>query len=655
MNTDGSTQRRFFTEPERRAAFIAANGLCQICGCQLGTDFHADHIKPFAAGGETGAGNLQALCPACNLTKGARVDMQTMPTRAGREPRPWQQEAFQIVMQASQRSALVQATPGAGKTGLACGVARAMMDRARINRVLVVSPLTTLKEDWARDLSAVGIDVDPHAAGGMFEARDYQGRSLTYSTLSFIEGRTGGAYVEAVRQAQTRTMVILDEVHHAADKASWGQGLKQACGHAAFVLCLSGTPFRTDGQSIPFVQYDQDGNAIADFIYSYSSAIADKVCRPVFFPAYEGSLEWLSGNEIYLKSFADELDEQQQSQRLRTALQSEDWIIKQLTDAQQRLSDIRASHPAAGGLVVAMNQAHARHIAEQMRKVTFSRPVLVLSDDKDADEQLQAFRDGVDPWVIAVRKVSEGVDIPRLRVCVYMTNVITEMFFRQVVGRVVRYTPGIAQQEAFVYIPADRRLVEMALRIQEERLDAALKMEESGEDDDDSDDEQTERELTGESDFYALGGTAWHESTITYNGHAFSLQEIEAAKVEAAKYGLRPEIMALMIRDGWRNGAHGQAVNGNNHHPDPNGSDSLFERKRALKRSPKIKALKSEVRHRFLGHLPEDQQAFKHLNMALNRAVGARSKEQKTEDQSLQQLALLEAAVRSTEVPSWLR
>jgi superfamily II DNA or RNA helicase len=398
------------------------------------------------------------------------------------------------------------------------------------------------------------------------------------------------------------------------------------------------------------VSYDNDGNAIPDFVYSYSAAIADRVCRPVFFPAYEGSLEWLSGDETYLKSFSDDLDEAQESHRLRAALQSDDWCIKQLTDAQQRLSEIRTSHPEAGGLIVAMNQVHARYLADLMQRVSYSKPVVVLSDDQDADDRLKAFRSGVEPWIIAVRKVSEGVDVPRLRVCVYMTNVITEMFFRQVVGRVVRYTPGVQQQESFVYIPADRRLIDMAMRIQEERLDAALNMDDSDDDGDDEGNKSLLRELSGESDFRVLDGSGWHESTITYNGYAFTCQEIESAKPIAAKYGVRPEIMAQMVRDGIVKG-----VNGHSHEQEPDDAP-LYERKRKIKKKGgKLDRLKSEVRHRFLGQLIDDQRAYQYIGAALNRAIGKRSKEKMTEVQYQRVIELLEEATKTKEIPSWLR
>jgi superfamily II DNA or RNA helicase len=65
--------------------------------------------------------------------------------------------------------------------------------------------------------------------------------------------------------------------------------------------------------------------------------------------------------------------------------------------------------------------------------------------------------------------VSEGVDIPRLRVGVYASTVVTELFFRQAVGRFVRWTRGLASQKAYVYLPDDPRLRQHAFQIAEAR------------------------------------------------------------------------------------------------------------------------------------------------------------------------------------------
>ena len=58
-----------------------------------------------------------------------------------------------------------------------------------------------------------------------------------------------------------------------------------------------------------------------------------------------------------------------------------------------------------------------------------------------------------EPWIVAVNMVSEGVDIPRLRVGVYATAAKTPLIFRQIVGRFVRTIPGRPAEPSWLYLP----------------------------------------------------------------------------------------------------------------------------------------------------------------------------------------------------------
>ena len=94
---------------------------------------------------------------------------------------------------------------------------------------------------------------------------------------------------------------------------------------------------------------------------------------------------------------------------------------------------------------------------------------VVVSDDPRASGKIAEFAANDRPWLVAVRMVSEGVDIPRLRVGVYATTTSTELFFRQAVGRFVRWQAGRASRKAYVYVPDDPRLRHHAFRIAEAR------------------------------------------------------------------------------------------------------------------------------------------------------------------------------------------
>ncbi|HET9029759.1 MAG TPA: DEAD/DEAH box helicase family protein [Candidatus Aquilonibacter sp.] len=374
--------------------------------------------------------------------------------------RRWQREAFEVWSCARPKDALIVATPGAGKTRFAARLAHAALADRFVRRLFIVVPREHLKAQTAIALAQAGIRVDhrfENATGGL--ASDVHGAVITYQQLA--------AAPSLYRKLTTvPTLVVLDEIHHAGDAATWGSALREAFGGAAHRISLSGTPFRSDGSAIPFVNY-RAGECIPDFSYDYADALRDGVCRPLMFPLQGGYAEWVGKDgELHKASFDQALrSKSRMSERLRTVLVHEAWIGDVVEKAHQRLLEIRRTEaPDAGGLMIAMNQEHARFLAGLLRGRTGVEPTIVLSDEDHASRKIASFARSGDPWIVAVHMVSEGVDIPRLRVGVYGSNVVTEMYFRQFCGRFVR-AAGSGRQHAFVYLPDDTRLRELAARV----------------------------------------------------------------------------------------------------------------------------------------------------------------------------------------------
>jgi superfamily II DNA or RNA helicase len=182
-------------------------------------------------------------------------------------------------------------------------------------------------------------------------------------------------------------------------------------------------------------------------------------------------MEWQAPDgSIHSATFDDRLDAQRASQRLRTALSLDgEWLPTVLRSAHERLTQVRREQPNAGGLVIAIDQEHARGIAGLLHARCGAAATVVTSDDPQASARIANFATGTEQWLVAVRMVSEGVDIPRLRVGVYATTTTTELFFRQAVGRFVRWTRGVARQRAWLYIPDDARLRTHAAGVAEQR------------------------------------------------------------------------------------------------------------------------------------------------------------------------------------------
>jgi len=345
-----------------------------------------------------------------------------------------------------------------------------MLRAGRVARVAVVAPTAHICRQWAADAARYGIDLEPNRPNGEGgEPRDRHGVAVTYQAVA------AGARVHA-RAARRPTLVIADEPHHMGEHAAWGTRTLEAFGAAEFRLLLSGTPFRSDNAAIPWVTYDGDGLSRADYVYGYPQALVDSVCRPITFLPYDGEMEWVGDGRRRRAGFDVVLPRVEAARRLRTALDATgDWMGEVLRDADARLSEVRAAgHRDAGGLVVAVDKEHAGAIAARLERVCGERPEVVTSDEPDASARIAAFASGTRRWLVSVLMVSEGVDIPRLRVGVYATTARTELFFRQVVGRFIRRTPAPERQMSYLLLPADPQLVGLAARVEEERNHALV-------------------------------------------------------------------------------------------------------------------------------------------------------------------------------------
>jgi superfamily II DNA or RNA helicase len=345
---------------------------------------------------------------------------------------------------------LIAAAPGAGKTVPALYAARELLRAKAIGRVAVVCPTAPLTRQWAAAAAGMGLQLAPDAAH-LSPPSGFDGVAVTYARVA----QSGARWA---KQCSPGTLVIADEAHHLGDELAWGQTFNAAFATATRWLLLSGTPFRSDAAPIPGVRYDSDGIAVPDVAYSYADAVRDGVCRPVTFVPYDGVLQWQSGEETIEASFADVVHSREAARRYRTAISVElqDGLPRILAAANAKLLETReAGHRDAGGLVVAADGEHARAVAKTLRQVTGKAPVVVLHTEARAAEKLADFRDGREPWIVAVNMVSEGVDIPRLRVGVYATAAKTPLIFRQIVGRFVRTIAGRGLDVSWLYLPAD--------------------------------------------------------------------------------------------------------------------------------------------------------------------------------------------------------
>jgi superfamily II DNA or RNA helicase len=393
--------------------------------------------------------------------------------------RPWQKAALDRLDASQGPDFLAVATPGAGKTTLALTAAVHDLAANPGRRLVVVAPTSHLKVQWADAAERFGLHLEPSwsPTRGRLPG-DLHGVVTTYQQVA--------ANPQPLRQLATDALVVLDEIHHAGDDRAWGEAIRSAFEGAPRRLALSGTPFRSDTRSIPFVRYVGD-QAVPDYEYAYGDALTDgRVVRPVYFPRVNGFMEWVAPDgSLASAAFDDPLDRSGAAQRLRTALSLEgDWLPTVLLQANERLTMLRRQHPEAGGLVIASDQDHAQGIVDLLRTRCGVRATVAVSDDPRSSVRIARFAATSEPWIVAVRMISEGVDIPRLRIGVYATTTATELFFRQAVGRLVRWTRGVPRQKAYLFIPDDARLRIFAAQIAEARRHSLARIRAAAEEED---------------------------------------------------------------------------------------------------------------------------------------------------------------------------
>lgn len=439
--------------------------------------------------------------------------------------RAWQREALEEYFQVDKKDFLVAATPGAGKTTFALTLAVELLRTNEVDRVIVVAPTEHLKTQWADAAARVHIRLDPRFRNSHWApSRQYHGVVVTYAQVA------AKSSVHRHLTESARTLVILDEVHHGGDALSWGDAIRDAYGPARRRLLLSGTPFRSDTAPIPFVDYlpDESGARVSstDYRYGYGRALADGVVRPVLFHMYAGKMRWRTsaGDELEAHLGQDNTKDVT-SQAWRTALDPEgEWMPAVLSAADRRLTEIRHHVPDAGGLVIATDQTVARAYAKILHSLTGERPTIVLSDEAEASQRIEKFSEGTSRWMVAVRMVSEGVDVPRLAVGVYATSSSTPLFFAQAIGRFVRARRR--GEAASVFLPNVPVLMTLANEMERQR-DHAL--DRQTKDDDGLDDsllESANREddasdaLTQEFSYQAISSLA-HFDRVVFDGKEF--------------------------------------------------------------------------------------------------------------------------------------
>lgn len=443
----------------REALFVHAEGRSQLSGEPLDGSWEVDHRTPRAAGGTDELGNLQAVTKDENRAK----SMAHPPAL-----REWQQEFVDKWRRETCRSFLLVALPGAGKTIAALSVAKDWIaeDPAR-RKVVVVVPTDALRNQWKAEAAAL--------FGIQLQGREFESwKSAMAGFVLTYQGLAGHGQLWQLRCRDYQILLICDEIHHASEQNDWGFQLGEAFSGATRRLLTSGTPFRGDNKRIPWIDYDGEGNCVWHYRYDYPNAIRDGVIRVVRFQHEKGIVRRLTANGEESVELSSEAPGDEADDALAQILRPGKYTEELLRLAHGQLLRCRERMPDAGALAICLDQNHAEQIAKQLTAITGQAPDVIVSDDDRATSTVESFRSSTRMWVVAVRQISEGVDIKRLMVLAYLTNYKTSLFFRQAVGRIVRHLGTPEDVESYCVIPDHPTLVQHAVQITEAQFHAIL-------------------------------------------------------------------------------------------------------------------------------------------------------------------------------------
>ena len=475
--------------------------------------------------------------------------------RAGQAPstqalRGWQRRALVKYLAAQPRDFLAVATPGSGKTTFALRIAAELLAEGTVDKVTVVVPTEHLKVQWAEAAGRTGIALDPRFSNANAQtSSEYHGVVVTYAQVASHPTR------HRVRTENHRTLVVFDEIHHGGDAKSWGEAIREAFDDATRRLSLTGTPFRSDDSPIPFITYAPDNEGLmrsqADHVYGYAEALADGVVRPVVFLAYSGEARWRdSAGEEHAARLGEPLSAEQTARAWRTALNpAGEWMPAVIAAADTRLRQLREHVADAGGMIIASDQTTARAYADLLLSITGEAPTVVLSDDPGSSDRISAYSAATSRWLVAVRMVSEGVDVPRLAVGVYATSASTPLFFAQAIGRFVRSRrPG---ETASIFLPSVPNLLQLASELEEQRNHVLGKPHRESEDDPlDAELAEQRKDEKSELDngFESLGADAELDQVI-FDGSSFGTATPAGSDEEADYLGIPGLLDAGQMRD----------------------------------------------------------------------------------------------------------
>jgi len=447
--------------------------------------------------------------------------------------RKWQAKATDtaVINYSKGRKLFVtEACTGAGKTRHGVETAVDLMKSKSVDLVIVLTPSIATRSGWK--------DAFNKARTSLPEIRVTDDNEFPIDTNVWVTTYSG---YEAAQKALTTAPVrlgiftVIDEYHHAEQDAAWGTAVEALGGLAKHALFLSGTPWKQSGfcpllvgqSNIHGKPYYDSGEirVSPDFAHDYSNDLRageDRATHwvnfrllPSIFTYDDGKIEEFALPDLENMSNQERLEWEEKAAKDKTPLGKHVKIDDNMLTGRGNAKELLAESVALLGkcradtyqacsqrdlpimLVVAQNIKAARNLADYIEEIHELKTVVIVSEDQRSHEVLEKTRaqcadnspDKPDV-IISVGMISEGVDIPQIKVIAYLSAVLTTLYLVQVIGRALRrmFVPsrkGFAdshpsQITAHFIALAHPKICYVASRIEQQMSDAKAAKGEGG-------------------------------------------------------------------------------------------------------------------------------------------------------------------------------
>lgn len=484
--------RRLFTSAQRRELFVSAGGKCSSCAVDLPDDWEAHHKDAHSDGGSTEQDNGEALCPRCHRDRHAEMNGKF---GGFEKDYSWQDQSISHFMnnlrefysQARgqlQRAYINEVSPSGGKTIFSMKLAARMIETGLIDKVIWCVPRENIKDGFGDDSRFVDIAVEQkRLLNSKFirvdtdlnstykgQLRNYHGAVITYHALRGMYDYLG------LLAEKYRMLFVFDEAHHGAtgeeDDAMnvWGGEMERCRAIAHAIVCMTGTPLRSDLKRIPFVRYKEieasDGRkgyqVEPDFSFSYQKAVTAGIARKLICRSQDAEITYdIEGEEGVIERITSAISAIPfgHLQRVKnTAFCFNRGIVDDMLKIahdecgrMRRTGDPDAAILVIGRRDLSEGDSSLSGIAERISALFSDDSVTVESADGPiARDTIRAFKKGKSNWIVAKEMISEGTNIPRLRIVVILRDIGNRTFYEQLVHRVTRNDANDRPQDAII-------------------------------------------------------------------------------------------------------------------------------------------------------------------------------------------------------------